>query len=59
MIQQLQAHFGDGLRFIFRNFPMSRLHRHAEAAAQAAEFASKPWQILAPCTTCCLRISRA
>ena len=40
MIQQLQADFGDKLRFVFRNFPMSRLHRHAEAAAQTAEFAA-------------------
>ena len=40
MIRQLQAHFGDQLRFVFRNFPMSRLHPHAEAAAQTAEFAA-------------------
>jgi len=40
VVQQLQAHFGEKLRFVFRNFPMSRLHRYAEAAAQTAEFAA-------------------
>jgi protein-disulfide isomerase len=40
VVQQLQAHFGESLRFVFRNFPMSRLHPHAEAAAQTAEFAA-------------------
>lgn len=40
MVQQLQARFAGKLRFVFRNFPMSRLHPNAEAAAQTAEFAA-------------------
>jgi len=40
MIQQLQERFGEQLRFVFRNFPLNRIHPYAEAAAQTAEFAA-------------------
>lgn len=39
LVGQLQGHFGSRLRFVFRNFPMARLHAEAENAAQVAEFA--------------------
>ena len=39
LVQELQAHFGPRLRFVFRHFPLNRIHPQAEAAAQTAEFA--------------------
>ncbi len=39
---------GDKMRFVFRNFPITGTHPHAEAAAEAAECAaeqSKFWQM--------------
>jgi protein-disulfide isomerase len=39
IVQQVQEHFGKRLRFVFRNFPLSEMHPHAEAAAEVAEFA--------------------
>lgn len=39
IVKRLQKHFGERLRFVFRNFPLSQ-HRYAEAAAEAAEFAA-------------------
>jgi len=39
VIKNLQDHFGEQLRFVFRNFPLKEIHPHAEAAAEAAEFA--------------------
>jgi protein-disulfide isomerase len=39
IVKQVQAHFGDRLRFVFRNFPLGELHPHAEHAAEAAEAA--------------------
>jgi protein-disulfide isomerase len=35
-----QAQLGDRLRFVFRNFPISTSHPHAEQAAEAAEAAA-------------------
>lgn len=37
IVIQLQRRFGQQLRFIFRNFPLSQIHPHALAAAEAAE----------------------
>jgi protein-disulfide isomerase len=34
---ELQRRFGDQLRFVFRNFPVSELHPHAAHAAESAE----------------------
>ena len=38
-IKEVQARMGDGLRFVFRNFPITTSHPHAEQAAEAAEAA--------------------
>jgi len=40
IVKQVQAQLGDGLRFVFRNFPISTSHPHAEQAAEAAEAAA-------------------
>ncbi len=48
IVKQLQRHFGKNLRFGFRNFPLAQLHRQAESAAEAAEFAGskgKFWEM--------------
>ena len=48
VVKRLQQHFGKKLRFVFRNFPLSQIHPHAEAAAETAEFAgaqSKFWEM--------------
>ena len=39
IIKDMQARVGDRLRFVFRNFPISTSHPHAEHAAEAAEAA--------------------
>lgn len=41
IVKALQKRFGSQLRFVFRNFPLREIHAHAEAAAEAAEFAGK------------------
>ena len=48
IIKQLQQHFGDRLRFVFRNFPQARIHAYAQRAAEAAEAAGgqgKFWEM--------------
>ncbi len=40
VVKQLQKHFGKQLRFVFRNFPLTEMHRQAGMAAEAAEFAN-------------------
>src|SRR5438105_10467607 len=39
VIKRVQDHFGDDLRFVFRNFPLVEVHPLAEPAAETAEFA--------------------
>jgi protein-disulfide isomerase len=39
IVKQVQAQMEDRLRFVFRNFPISTSHPHAEQAAEAAEAA--------------------
>ena len=39
IVQAIQERFGDQLRFVFRNFPLTEIHPHAEHAAEAAEIA--------------------
>lgn len=48
IVKQIQERLGDQLRFVFRNFPLSQMHPHAEQAAEAAEAAGaqgKFWQM--------------
>jgi protein-disulfide isomerase len=40
MLQQLHNRAGDRFRLIFRHFPISQLHPHAQRAAEAAEAAA-------------------
>jgi len=40
IVKELQARMGDRLRFVFRNFPITTAHPHAEQAAEAAEAAA-------------------
>jgi protein-disulfide isomerase len=47
IVKRLQKHFGDQLRFVFRNFPLD-MHPYAEHAAETAEFAAahgKFWEM--------------
>jgi protein-disulfide isomerase len=39
IVKDVQARMGERLRFVFRNFPISTSHPHAERAAEAAEAA--------------------
>lgn len=48
IIKEVQSRMGDRLRFVFRNFPISTSHPHAEQAAEAAEAAAsqgKFWEM--------------
>jgi protein-disulfide isomerase len=48
IIKRIQEHFNKELRFVFRNFPLTEEHPHAEIAAEAAEFAAtegKFWEM--------------
>ena len=40
IVKRVQEKFGKRLRFVFRNFPLSEIHPHAESAAETAEFAA-------------------
>jgi protein-disulfide isomerase len=40
IIKEVQARMGEGLRFVFRNFPITTSHPDAEQAAEAAEAAA-------------------
>jgi protein-disulfide isomerase len=47
MLRALEEKYGDRLRVVFRNFPLTR-HRYAEGAAEASEFAAdhgKFWEL--------------
>jgi protein-disulfide isomerase len=39
IVKALQRELGSKLRFVYRNFPIREIHRHAQAAAEAAEAA--------------------
>lgn len=48
ILKKLQAHYGDKLRFVFRNFPLSDVHPHAMMAAYTAEGSAlqgKFWEV--------------
>jgi protein-disulfide isomerase len=40
IIKDVQARMGERMRFVFRNFPITTSHPHAERAAEAAEAAA-------------------
>jgi protein-disulfide isomerase len=44
IVKTIQRHFGDQLRFVFREFPLTQIHPHAEKAAEAAEAAGAQGQ---------------
>jgi protein-disulfide isomerase len=39
-IERVEAELGEGVRFAFRHFPLTRIHPHAQAASLAAEAAA-------------------
>lgn len=48
IVKRLQQQMGGRMRFVFRNFPITDTHPHAEAAAEAAEAAGAQghfWQM--------------
>lgn len=40
IVEELRRLRGDDLRFVYRNFPLTQIHTHAELAAEAAEAAA-------------------
>jgi protein-disulfide isomerase len=40
IVKEVQSRLGEELRFVFRNFPITTSHPHAEQAAEAAEAAA-------------------
>jgi len=40
VIKEVQKRLGDNLQFVFRNFPLTEMHPHAQHAAEAAEAAA-------------------
>jgi protein-disulfide isomerase len=40
IVKEVQSRMGDGLRLVFRNFPITTSHPHAEQAAETAESAA-------------------
>lgn len=48
ILKELQKQLGSRLKFVFRNFPLSKIHPHAKSAAIAAEaaaFQNKYWEM--------------
>ncbi|SKB70648.1 DsbA family protein [Daejeonella lutea] len=48
ILKEMQNQLGSNLKFVFRNFPLSKIHPHAKSAAIAAEAAShqnKFWEM--------------
>lgn len=47
IIKKIQKHLGKNLAFVYRSFPLTEIHPHAEHAAEAAEIAdaaNKFWE---------------
>src|SRR5262245_55193630 len=48
VLAELQRRFEGRLRFVFRHFPLTNVHPHAQAAAEASEWAAAQdrfWQL--------------
>jgi protein-disulfide isomerase len=48
IVKEVQRRLGKRLRFVFRNFPLTKIHAHAQHAAEAAEAAAAQrafWQM--------------
>jgi protein-disulfide isomerase len=48
IVKEVQAQMGERLRFVFRNYPITASHPHAQQAAEAAEAAAtggKFWEM--------------
>ncbi|MEA2511940.1 MAG: hypothetical protein QOJ59_1427 [Thermomicrobiales bacterium] len=48
IVKEVMRRMGDELRFVFRHFPLTQIHPHAERAAEAAEAAGaqgKFWEM--------------
>jgi protein-disulfide isomerase len=48
IVEEVRRKLGDQMRFVFRHFPLSEIHSHAEGAAEAAEAAGaqgKFWEM--------------
>ncbi len=48
IVRKLQKHFGDDLCFVYRHFPLAKIHPWAEPAAELAEYADTEgrfWQV--------------
>jgi protein-disulfide isomerase len=48
IVKEAQARFGDRMRFVYRHFPLTQIHHHAQAAAEASEAAAaqgKFWEM--------------
>jgi protein-disulfide isomerase len=41
VIKQLREALGDDLTFVYRNFPLTSIHAHAQRAAETAEWAAR------------------
>jgi protein-disulfide isomerase len=41
IIERIRQHFGDRLRFVYRHFPLTQAHPHAQHAAEMAEAAAE------------------
>ncbi len=41
VVRGLRKRLGERMRFVFRAFPLTRIHQHAQAAAEAAEAAAQ------------------
>lgn len=57
IIKEIQKYLGNNLRFVFRNFPLTQIHPHAQHAAEAAEAAgaqNKFWR----CTITYMNINK-
>jgi len=46
IVEEVRRQVSDGLRFVFRHFPLTEMHPHAEHGAEAAEAAGTEGRVL-------------